>query len=77
VVVKIRRPGIVDTIEADLRLLDRAAVVAEREWPALEPYRPRLLVRQFGRRCGASWTWPPNAATPSAWRATWPRCRWC
>ena len=49
VVVKIRRPGIVDTIEADLRLLDRAAVVAEREWPALEPYRPRLLVRQFGQ----------------------------
>jgi ubiquinone biosynthesis protein len=49
VVVKIRRPGIVDVIEADLRLLDRAAVVAEREWPALEPYRPRLLVRQFGQ----------------------------
>ena len=49
VVVKIRRPGIVDTIEADLRLLSRAAVVAEREWPALVPYRPRLLVQQFGR----------------------------
>ena len=48
VVVKVRRPGIVETIEADLRLLDRAAVVAEREWPMLEPYRPRLLVRQFG-----------------------------
>ncbi len=49
VVVKIRRPGIVDTIEADLRLLERAAVVAEREWPVLAPYRPRLLVRQFGQ----------------------------
>jgi len=49
VVVKIRRPGIVETIEADLRLLDRAAVVAERDWPALKPYRPRLLVRQFAR----------------------------
>lgn len=47
VVVKVRRPGIVETIEADLRLLDRAAVVAEREWPMLAPYRPRLLVRQF------------------------------
>lgn len=49
VVVKIRRPGIVDTIEADLRLLDRAALVAEREWPMLAPYRPRQLVRQFGQ----------------------------
>ena len=48
VIVKIRRPGIVETIEADLRLLQRAALVAEREWPALQPYRPRLLVRQFG-----------------------------
>jgi ubiquinone biosynthesis protein len=48
VIVKIRRPGIVETIEADLRLLHRAALVAEREWPALQPYRPRLLVRQFG-----------------------------
>jgi ubiquinone biosynthesis protein len=48
VIVKIRRPGIVETIEADLRLLARAALVAEREWPALQPYRPRLLVRQFG-----------------------------
>jgi ubiquinone biosynthesis protein len=49
VVVKIRRPGIVDIIDADLRLLDRAAIVAEREWPALEPYRPRQLVRQFAQ----------------------------
>ncbi len=49
VVVKIRRPGIVDTIEADLRLLDRLAQVAEDDWPALRPYRPRQLVREFGR----------------------------
>jgi ubiquinone biosynthesis protein len=49
VIVKIRRPGIVETIDADLRLLDRAAVVVERDWPALQPYRPRELVRQFGR----------------------------
>ena len=49
VVVKVRRPGIVEVIEADLRLLERAAVVAEREWPALKPYRPRQLVAQFGQ----------------------------
>jgi ubiquinone biosynthesis protein len=49
VVVKIRRPGITDTIEADLRLLERVAVIAETDWPALQPYRPRQLVREFGR----------------------------
>ncbi len=49
VVVKIRRPGIRDVIEADLRLLDRLAPLAENEWPALKPYRPRKLVRQFGQ----------------------------
>ena len=49
VVVKIRRPGIVEVIEADLRLLERAAVVAEQDWPALKPYRPRQLVREFAR----------------------------
>jgi ubiquinone biosynthesis protein len=49
VVVKVRRPDIVDTIEADLRLLDRLAVIADQEWPALKPYRPRQLVREFAR----------------------------
>ena len=49
VVVKIRRPGIRDVIEADLRLLDRVAAIAETELPALQPYRPRQLVREFAR----------------------------
>lgn len=49
VVVKIRRPGITDTIEADLRLLGRIAAVAEAEMPNLRPYRPRQLVRELAR----------------------------
>ena len=49
VIVKIRRPGIRETIEADLRLLDRLAAVAESEMPALQPYRPRQLVRELAR----------------------------
>ena len=49
VVVKVRRPNIVDTVEADLRLLQRLAAVAEDDWPALKPYRPRQLVREFAR----------------------------
>lgn len=49
VVVKIRRPGIVEVIEADLRLLERFAGLAERQVPALAPYRPQALVHEFGR----------------------------
>lgn len=49
VVVKIRRPGIREIVEADLRLLDRLAAMAETELPALQPYRPRQLVRELSR----------------------------
>ncbi len=49
VVVKIRRPGITDTIEADLRLLARLAAVVEAEIPTLKPYRPQQLVRELAR----------------------------
>ena len=49
VVVKVRRPGIEDVVEADLRLLERLALMAEEELPQLRPYRPRQLVREFAR----------------------------
>ncbi|MDP2741893.1 MAG: AarF/UbiB family protein [Hydrogenophaga sp.] len=49
VIVKIRRPGIASIIEADLRLLERMATVAETELPYLKPYRPRQLVRELAR----------------------------
>ena len=49
VIVKIRRPQIEQTIDADLRLLERAATVVERDWPELKPYRPHQLVKQFAR----------------------------
>jgi ubiquinone biosynthesis protein len=49
VVVKIRRPGIADTIAADLRLLQRLAALAEAELPALKPYHPQQLVREFAK----------------------------
>ncbi|PKO77401.1 MAG: ubiquinone biosynthesis protein UbiB [Betaproteobacteria bacterium HGW-Betaproteobacteria-15] len=49
VIVKIRRPGITETIEADLRLLARLAAIAEAEIPALKPYRPQQLVRELAR----------------------------
>lgn len=49
VIVKIRRPGIRETIEADLRLLGHLAAVAEAEMPVLKPYRPQQLVREFAK----------------------------
>ncbi|MBI5259975.1 MAG: ubiquinone biosynthesis protein UbiB [Burkholderiales bacterium] len=49
VVVKVRRPGIETTIEADLRLLERLAGMAERQWPEIRPYRPVELARQVAR----------------------------
>jgi ubiquinone biosynthesis protein len=49
VVVKIRRPGIREIIDADLRLLRRVAALAEARRPALAPYRPQQLIREFGR----------------------------
>lgn len=47
VVVKIRRPGIRQTVEADLRLLHRLAEMAELEMPDLHRFRPQEIVRQF------------------------------
>lgn len=49
VIVKVRRPGIRATVEADLRLMERLARLAESEWPDLKPYQPQQLVRQLGR----------------------------
>ncbi len=48
VVVKVRRPDIRRVVDADLRLLERLAAMAAKEWPDLQPYRPVELVRQFG-----------------------------
>jgi len=47
VVLKVRRPGIRETVEADLRLLARLADKAEERMPELQRFRPRSLVRQF------------------------------
>lgn len=58
VVVKIRRPGITEVIEADLRLLGHLAALVEAEMPSLKPYRPQLLVR--GRQ-----PFPPPSGGPA------------
>lgn len=47
VIVKIRRPGIRATIEADLRLLTQLAEIAEQEIKSLQRYRPKEIAHQF------------------------------
>jgi len=47
VIIKVRRPGIRPTVEADLRLLARLAAIAESELPDLRRYKPKELIRQF------------------------------
>ncbi len=48
-IVKIRRPGIADTIASDLRLLGRLATLAEEQLPWLRPYRPQQLVKELAK----------------------------
>jgi len=47
VILKVRRPGIRPTVEADLRLLKFLAEIVEAEAPDLRRYRPREVVHQF------------------------------
>lgn len=47
VVLKIRRPGIIPKIEADLRVLRHIATLAEFEFPEIRRYQPTRMVEEF------------------------------
>ncbi|MGA0597482.1 ABC1 kinase family protein [Enterovirga sp. CN4-39] len=47
VVVKVLRPGLRPTIEADLRLLGHATSLVERQWPELTRYKPQEQLKQL------------------------------
>ena len=47
VVLKIRRPGIIPKIEADLRVLHHIASLTEFEFPELRRYQPVRIVEEF------------------------------
>ena len=49
IALKVRRPGIDKTIQADLDILKNLAQLAERRLPALVPYGPVALAREFER----------------------------
>ena len=47
VILKVRRPGIVEVVEADLRLMVRLAELVESQLPDMRRFRPVEVVRQF------------------------------
>ncbi|HJS77773.1 MAG TPA: AarF/UbiB family protein, partial [Burkholderiales bacterium] len=49
VILKVRRPGVRETIEADLRLLRRVSDLIESEIPEARRYRPAEIAEQFAR----------------------------
>ena len=49
VVVKVRRPGIRDMIEADITILARLAELADRYVPEYRVFRPEMMVEEFAQ----------------------------
>ncbi len=49
VVLKVRRPGVREKIDADLRLLRRVSELVESEMPEVRRYRPAEIAAQFAR----------------------------
>ena len=49
IVIKVRRPGIEATIEADLRIMSHIARLVELEFPEARRYLPRQVVQQFAK----------------------------
>jgi len=49
VVVKVKRPGIEDTVRLDMTILRWIADLAERLIPEMHNYRPRVIVEEFER----------------------------
>ncbi len=49
VIIKVRRPGIEDKIEADLRIMAHIARLVEAEFPETRRYQPLQVVQQFAK----------------------------
>jgi len=49
VVVKVRRPGVRNLLDADINILERLAELAERYVPEYRIFRPSLLVEEFAQ----------------------------
>src|ERR1043166_1178909 len=65
VVVKIKRPGIEQTVQLDVYVLKWMAERAESLFPELKPYRPRMLVDEFAQSIHAELDFVNEASATS------------
>lgn len=63
VVVKVRRPGVVELVETDIDVLMGLATLAERNLPASDIYDPVGLIREFSRTIRREMDFPREGHT--------------
>lgn len=63
VVVKVRRPGVVELVETDIDVLMGLATLAERHLPASDIYDPVGLIREFSRTIRREMDFPREGHT--------------
>jgi ubiquinone biosynthesis protein len=76
VVIKLRRPGIVDVVEADISALMALAGLAERHIPGSELYEPVAVVREFARTIRREMDFSREAHTLEKFRDNFTKTPW-
>jgi ubiquinone biosynthesis protein len=76
VVIKVRRPGIVEVVEADIDALMALAGLAERHLPGSELYDPVGVVREFARTIRREMDFSREAHTIEKFRDNFARTPW-
>src|SRR5450631_353253 len=76
VVIKVRRPGIVELVESDISALMSLARLAERHIPGSEIYDPVALVREFARTIRREMDFSREGHTIEKFRDNFVRTPW-
>jgi len=76
VVIKVRRPGIVELVESDIGALMSLARLAERHIPGSEIYDPVALVREFARTIRREMDFSREGHTIEKFRDNFARTPW-
>ncbi|HEY5522352.1 MAG TPA: AarF/UbiB family protein [Desulfuromonadaceae bacterium] len=76
VVVKVRRPGIVEVVESDISALMALAGLAERHLPGIELYDPVGIVREFARTIRREMDFSREAHTIEKFRDNFIKTPW-
>lgn len=76
VVIKVRRPGIVEVVESDISALMALAGLAERHLPGIELYDPVGIVREFARTIRREMDFSREAHTIEKFRDNFIKTPW-